>query len=179
MAKTTITIVGNVTADPELKATSNGSSLVNFSVASTERVLDKSTNQWTDGNTSFFRVTAWSQLASNFAASVRKGQEVVVVGTLSQRSYTDSASGEQKSSWEISAESVAVSLRYGTAQFQSVKAQAAQVPAQNAAPVATGPVPGGVPVAAPVVAGVPTVPAGFPAAQPVQPTLGNPVQYNY
>lgn len=159
---TPITVVGNLTADPELKALPNGDSVLNFSVASSTRVFNKETNSWTDGEASFFRVTAWRQLAEHIAASARKGQELIVVGTISQRSYT-TAQGENRSSFEIEADSVGVSLKWGAAAFQPRQAQAAPAPAQVASPQAA------VPVAAPVVAaGVPQVPAGFePVAAPV------------
>ena len=84
---TTLTIVGNLTADPELRFTSTGTAVANFTVASTPRSFDRSTGQWVDGDPLFLRCTAWAQLAEHAAESLTKGMRVIVAGRLRQRSF--------------------------------------------------------------------------------------------
>jgi single-strand DNA-binding protein len=112
MPDTHVTITGNLTADPELKFTANGAAVANFRVAVTSRVRDGDT--WRDGDTSFYRVTAWRDLATNLADSLGKGDRVLVVGQLRQRSW-ETDEGEQRSVVEVTAEEVGPSLRWATA----------------------------------------------------------------
>jgi single-strand DNA-binding protein len=112
MPDTHVTITGNLTSDPELKFTANGAAVANFRVAVTARVRDG--NTWRDGDTSFYRVTAWRDLATNVTDSLGKGDRVVVVGQLRMRSW-ESSEGEQRSVVEVTAEEVGPSLRWATA----------------------------------------------------------------
>ncbi len=84
---TVITLVGNLTDDPELRFTPSGAPVANFTVASTPRFLDKATNEWKDGDTLFLRCTIWRQAAENAAESLQRGMRVIVQGRLKQRSY--------------------------------------------------------------------------------------------
>jgi single-strand DNA-binding protein len=112
MPDTHVTIAGNLTADPELTITNSGAAVANFRVAVTARVRDG--NTWRDGDTSFYRITAWRDLATNLADSLGKGDRVLVVGQLRQRSW-ETDEGEQRSVVEVTAEEVGPSLRWATA----------------------------------------------------------------
>jgi single-strand DNA-binding protein len=112
MPDTHVTITGNLTADPELKFTPNGAAVANFRVAVTARVRDG--NTWRDGDTSFYRVTAWRDLATNLTDSLSKGDRVLVVGQLRMRSW-ETPEGEQRSVIEVTADEVGPSLRWATA----------------------------------------------------------------
>jgi single-strand DNA-binding protein len=115
MADTHVTLTGNLTADPELKFTANGAAVANFRIAVTSRVRDGDT--WRDGETSFFRVNAWRQLAEHVADSLAKGDRAVVVGRLKSRSW-ETPEGEQRSVVEVDADEVAPSLRFAVAKPQ-------------------------------------------------------------
>jgi single-strand DNA-binding protein len=112
MPDTHVTIIGNLTSDPELKFTPNGAAVANVRVAVTARVRDGET--WRDGDTSFYRVTAWRDLATNLTDSLSKGDRVVIVGQLRMRSW-ETPEGEQRSVVEVTAEEIAPSLRWATA----------------------------------------------------------------
>jgi single-strand DNA-binding protein len=112
MPDTHVTITGNLTSDPELKFTPNGAAVANFRVAVTSRVRDGET--WRDGDTSFYRVTAWRDLATNLTDSLGKGDRVVIVGQLRMRGW-ETPEGEQRSVVEVTAEEVGPSLRWATA----------------------------------------------------------------
>ena len=108
-----VTIVGNLTRDPELRYTPNGAAVVKLGVAVSRRVRDES-GQWKDADTSFFDVTAWRSLAENIAESLTQGTRVVVTGRLRTNSW-ETAEGERRSKVEIEADEVAPSLRWATA----------------------------------------------------------------
>jgi single-strand DNA-binding protein len=112
MPETHVTITGNLTADPELKFTPNGAAVANFRVAVTARVRDG--NTWKDGDTSFYRITTWRDLATNLTDSLSKGDRVLIVGQLRMRSW-ETPEGEQRSVVEVTAEEVGPSLRWATA----------------------------------------------------------------
>jgi single-strand DNA-binding protein len=112
MPDTTTTIVGNLTENPELRYTTNGAPVANFTVAVTPRVKDG--DGWRDGETSFLRVAAWRQLAEHAADSLSKGDRVLVYGTLRQRSW-ETPEGERRSTVEVQAEELGPSLRWATA----------------------------------------------------------------
>jgi single-strand DNA-binding protein len=112
MPDTTTTIVGNLTENPELRYTTNGAPVANFTVAVTPRVKDG--DGWKDGETSFLRVTAWRQLAEHAADSLSKGDRVLVYGTLRQRSW-ETPEGERRSTVEVQAEELGPSLKWATA----------------------------------------------------------------
>lgn len=111
---TNITIVGNLTADPELRFTPNGAAVANFTVASTPRILDKATNEWKDGEALFMRCAVWRQAAENIAESLQRGARVIVTGRLKQRSY-DTKEGEKRTVIELDVDEVGPSLKYATA----------------------------------------------------------------
>ena len=112
MADTHVTITGNLTDDPELKHTPNGNLVANFRLAVTARVRDG--DSWRDGDTSFFRITAWRQLAEHIGDSLSKGNRVLVVGQLRARSW-ETPEGERRTVVEVQAEEVGPSLRWATA----------------------------------------------------------------
>src|SRR5271154_405572 len=110
----TITVVGNLTDDPELRFTPSGAAVTNFTVASTPRVLDKATNEWKDGDALFLRCSVWRQAAENVAESLTRGSRVIVQGRLRQRSY-ETREGEKRTVVEMEVDEVGPSLRYATA----------------------------------------------------------------
>lgn len=109
--ETILEIVGNLTADPELKATPTGKMVVSFTVVSTPRSFDKQSNSWKDGDPLFMRCSAWGQLAENVAESLSKGMRVMVQGRLTQRSY-ETKQGEKRTVLELQADEVAASLKF-------------------------------------------------------------------
>lgn len=111
---TTITIVGNLTTDPDLKFTPSGAAVANFTVASTPRTFDKASNEWKDGQALFMRCTIWRQAAENVAESLTRGMRVVVQGRLTQRSF-ETREGEKRTVVELQVDEVGPSLRYATA----------------------------------------------------------------
>lgn len=111
---TTITVVGNIVADPQLRYTPNGVAVASFRMASTPRYLDKNTNEWTDGDALFLGVNVWRQAAENVAESLVKGSRVIVVGRLRQRSY-ETKEGEKRTVYEVEADEVGPSLRNASA----------------------------------------------------------------
>lgn len=111
---TIITVVGNLTADPELRFTPSGAAVANFTVASTPRQFDRQSNEWKDGDTLFMRCSIWREAAENVAESLVKGTRVIVQGRLVQRSY-ETREGEKRTVVELQADEVAPSLRYATA----------------------------------------------------------------
>ena len=112
--ETIITVVGNLTGDPELKFTPSGAAVANFTVASTARTFDKQTNEWKDGEALFIRCDAWRQLAENVAESLQKGQRVVVTGALKVRNF-ERQDGSKGTSVEMSVDEIGPSLRFATA----------------------------------------------------------------
>lgn len=112
--ETIITVVGNLTDDPELKFTPSGAAVANFTVASTPRTFDKQTNEWKDGDALFLRCAAWRQLAENVAESLQKGQRVLVTGALRVRQF-ERQDGSKGTSVEMNVDEVGPSLRYATA----------------------------------------------------------------
>jgi single-strand DNA-binding protein len=111
-----VTIVGNLTDDPELRYTPNGAAVAKFRVAVSPRYKDES-GQWRDGETSFFAVNCWRQLAENAAESLTRGTRVVVTGRLKQRSW-ENQEGEKRSAIEIEADDVGPSLKWATARVE-------------------------------------------------------------
>lgn len=112
--ETTITIVGNLVADPELRFTGAGVAMVKFTVASTERVYDRTTQAWKDGPALFLQCIAWRTMAENTAESLTRGTRVVVSGVLRQRNY-ETKEGQKRTVFEIEVEEVGPSLRFATA----------------------------------------------------------------
>jgi single-strand DNA-binding protein len=112
--ETVITVVGNLTDDPELRFTPSGAAVASFTVASTPRTFDKNTNEWKDGDALFLRCSIWRQAAENVAESLTKGMRVVVQGRLKQRSY-ETREGEKRTVVELDVEEIGPSLKYATA----------------------------------------------------------------
>src|SRR5580698_74074 len=110
----TITVVGNLTNDPELRFTPSGAAVASFTVASTPRTLDRATNEWKDGDALFLRCSVWRQAAENVAESLTRGSRVIVQGRLRQRSY-ETREGEKRTVVEMEVDEVGPSLRYATA----------------------------------------------------------------
>lgn len=120
------TVIGNLTADPELKFTSNGTPVAVFTVASNERYKDGS-GQWQDGPTSFVRCNAWRHLAEHIAESVAKGDRVIVSGTFRQRDY-ETTNGEKRTVWELAVSEAGAALSYATAKVAKAKRDNVPVP---------------------------------------------------
>lgn len=120
--ETVITIIGNLTADPELRTTGNGANVVNFTVASTPRTFNRQSNQWEDGQALFMRCNAWRELAEHCAKTLAKGMRVIVQGRLSQRSYQTN-DGQQRTVMELTVDDIGPSLRYATAQVARQQSQ--------------------------------------------------------
>src|SRR3954447_21971472 len=112
--ETVITVVGNVTDDPELRFTPAGAAVANFTVASTPRSFDRQSNEWKDGDTLFLRCSVWRQAAENVAESLHRGTPVIVQGRLKQRSY-ETREGEKRTVVELEVDEVGPSLRFATA----------------------------------------------------------------
>jgi single-strand DNA-binding protein len=121
MPDTHVTLIGNLTDDPELKFTGNGAAVASFRLAVTPRVKDG--DSWRDGDTSFFRVTAWRDLAEHLTESLAKGARVLVVGQLKARSW-ETPEGEKRSVVEVTAEEVAPSLKWATATVERTSRKA-------------------------------------------------------
>lgn len=113
--ETTITIVGNLTADPELRYTQNGLPVANFTIAATERTFDRDSNEWKDAGTLFLRASVWREFAEHVAGSLTKGSRVIATGRLKQRSYKD-REGNDRTAIELEVDEIGPSLRYATAQ---------------------------------------------------------------
>ncbi|WP_258933229.1 single-stranded DNA-binding protein [Nesterenkonia pannonica] len=113
--ETIITVVGNLTADPELRFTPSGAAVSNFVIASTPRHFDRQANEFKDGETLFMRCTIWREAAENAAESLTRGTRVVAQGRLRARSYQDKE-GNNRTSWELEVDEVGPSLRFATAQ---------------------------------------------------------------
>jgi single-strand DNA-binding protein len=115
----TVTVVGNLTNDPELRFTPSGAAVASFTVASSPRVLDKATNEWKDGDPLYMRCSVWRQYAENVAETLTKGTRVIVTGRLKQRSY-ETREGEKRTVVEMDVEDVGPALRYATAKVNRV-----------------------------------------------------------
>ena len=129
--ETVVTVIGNLTADPELRWTQAGAPVADFTVASTPRAYDRNAGEWRDGDTLFMRCSVWRETAENVAESLRKGMRVIVQGRLTQRSY-DTQQGERRTVVELQVDEVGPSLRRARAQVTRVQAPAASAPAASA-----------------------------------------------
>jgi single-strand DNA-binding protein len=134
---TTITVIGNLTNDPELRFTPSGSAVSNFTVASTPRSFDKNSNEWKDGETLFLRCAAWRELGEHVAESIVKGMRVIVTGRLKSRQY-ETKEGEKRTVIELEVDEIGPSLKYGTAKFtKDTKGKREQIPDAQEDPWAT------------------------------------------
>jgi single-strand DNA-binding protein len=111
---TVITVIGNLTADPELRFTPSGAAVANFTVASTPRTFDRQTNEWKDGEALFLRCNIWREAAENVAESLTRGARVIVSGRLKQRSF-ETREGEKRTVVELEVDEIGPSLKYATA----------------------------------------------------------------
>src|ERR1700704_3574041 len=116
----TITVIGNLTDDPELRFPPSGAAVANFRVASTPRILDRTTNEWKDGEPLFLACNIWRQAAENVAESLQRGARVIVTGRLRQRSY-ETREGEKRTVMELEVDEIGPSLRYATAKVQKMQ----------------------------------------------------------
>jgi len=113
--ETIITVVGNLTADPELRYMQSGVAVANFTIASTPRTFDRQSNEWKDGDALFLRASVWREFAEHVAGSLTKGMRVVATGQLKQRAYKD-RDGNDRTAIELEVDEIGPSLRYATAQ---------------------------------------------------------------
>jgi single-strand DNA-binding protein len=117
--ETILTIVGNLTSEPELRFTASGAAVANFTVASTPRTFDKESEKWVDGDALFMRCSIWRQAAENVAESLTRGARVIVTGRLKQRSY-ETKEGEKRTVVEMDVDEVGPSLKYATVKVNKV-----------------------------------------------------------
>lgn len=136
---TTITIIGNLTSDPELRFSQSGSAVANFTIASTPRTFDRQANEWKDGETLFLRASIWRDTAENVAESLKKGMRVIAQGRLKSRSF-QTKEGENRTVTELEVDEIGPSLKYARANVSRVQqgqqqsggfGQPAQQPAQQ------------------------------------------------
>jgi single-strand DNA-binding protein len=120
--ETVITVIGNLTADPELRFTPSGAAVANFTVASTPRTFDRQSGEWKDGEALFLRCNIWRQAAENTAESLTRGMRVIVSGRLRQRSF-ETREGEKRTVMEMEVDEVGPSLRYATAKVNKALRQ--------------------------------------------------------
>ena len=118
--ETIITLVGNLTADPELRFTPSGAPVANFTVASTPRTFDRATSEWKDGDAMFINCSVWRQAAENAAETLTKGMRVIAQGRLQQRSY-QAQDGSNRTVLELQVDEIGPSLKYATAQVQKMQ----------------------------------------------------------
>ncbi|HEY3691116.1 MAG TPA: single-stranded DNA-binding protein [Pseudonocardiaceae bacterium] len=145
---TVITVIGNLTSDPELRFTPTGDAVANFTVASTPRVLDRQSGEWKDGEALFLRCNIWRQPAENVAGTLTRGARVIVQGRLKQRSF-ETKEGEKRTVVELEVDEIGPSLRYATATVTKVSRNGeAGAPGNN--PSTTGEYPDGYSDASPI-----------------------------
>ena len=125
--ETVITVIGNLTSDPELRYTQNGLAVANFTIASTPKVWDKQAGEFKDGDALFLRASVWREFAEHVAGSLVKGSRVVAVGQLKQRSY-ETKEGEKRTSIELDIDAIGPDLRYATAQVTRAERKAPDDP---------------------------------------------------
>ena len=131
--ETKLTIIGNLTAPPELRFTPSGAAVANFTIASTPRTFDKASNEWKDGDTLFLRCSAWRELAENIAESLTdKGTRVVATGNLVQRSYED-REGQKRTVVELQVDEIGPSLKYASTKVTRTQRSGGTVPTQGTA----------------------------------------------
>ncbi|GGF40678.1 single-stranded DNA-binding protein [Microbacterium sorbitolivorans] len=160
--ETVITVVGNLTADPELRYTQSGVPVANFTIASTPRTFDRASGEWKDGDALFLRASVWREFAEHVAGSLTKGMRVIAQGNLRQRNY-ETREGERRSSIELDVQEIGPSLRYATAQVTRSAAPAGGFGGGRSGG-APQQIPGGAPQAAPQSAGEPWATPGSTGA---------------
>jgi single-strand DNA-binding protein len=142
--ETTITVIGNLTNDPELRFAPSGSAVANFTIASTPRTFDRQSNEWKDGETLFLRASVWKEAAENVAESLTKGMRVIVSGRLKSRSY-ETKEGEKRTVIELEVDEIGPSLKYANTKVNRTNRSSGSGPAGggnfggfNGAPQNTG-----------------------------------------
>lgn len=135
--ETLVTVVGNLTADPELRHTNSGLPVTGFTIASTPRVFDRERNEFIDGEPLFLRCSIWRQAAENAAQSLTKGARVIVTGRLKQRTFDDKE-GIRRTVVEVDAEEIAASLTYAKASVTKTYRPGSTTPAPRPATTGTG-----------------------------------------
>ncbi|WBF79011.1 ssDNA binding protein [Arthrobacter phage Bolt007] len=123
--ETTITLIGNLTSDPELRFTPSGSAVANFTIASTPRTFNRTSNEWEDGETLFLRASVWREAAENVAESLVKGMRVIATGRLKSRSY-ETKEGEKRTVIELEVDEIGPSLRYANAKVNRTQRSGGQ-----------------------------------------------------
>lgn len=131
--ETTLTVVGNLTSDPELRFTQTGKAVANVTIASTPRIFDRASGEWKDGEALFLRGTIWDTYAENVAGSLEKGSMVMATGVLQQRSY-ETKEGEKRTSMELLISEIGPALRYATAVVTRVRKRELAAAGSHAAP---------------------------------------------
>jgi single-strand DNA-binding protein len=160
--ETVITVVGNLTADPELRYTQSGVPVANFTIASTPRTFDRASGEWKDGDALFLRASVWREFAEHVAGSLTKGMRVIAQGNLRQRNY-ETREGERRSSIELDVQEIGPSLGYATAQVTRSAAPAGGFGGGRSGG-APQQIPGGAPQAAPQSGGEPWATPGSTGA---------------
>ena len=138
MSDPTTTIIGNLTADPELRYTQGGIAVANFTIAHTPRVFDKNTNDYVDGDALFLRASCWREFAEHVAATLTKGTRVIATGRLKQRTY-ETRDGEKRTSIELEIEGIGPELRYATAHVARAADRRGQTTPPTSSPSPTPP----------------------------------------
>jgi single-strand DNA-binding protein len=123
--ETTLTVIGNLTSEPELRFTPSGSAVANFTIASTPRTFDKNSNEWKDGETLFLRASVWREAAENVAESLTKGMRVIASGNLKSRSY-ETKEGEKRTVIEFEVDEIGPSLKYANAKVNRTQRSGGQ-----------------------------------------------------
>ena len=123
--ETVVTVIGNLTSDPELRYTQSGLAVANFTIASTPRTFDKASNEWKDGDALFLRASVWREFAEHVAGSLTKGARVIASGRLRQRSY-ETKEGEKRTSMELEIDEIGPSLKYATASLTRASSERGQ-----------------------------------------------------
>ena len=129
--ETVITVIGNLTSDPELRYTQNGLAVANFTIASTPRSFDKASSEWKDGDALFLRASVWRDFAEHVAGSLTKGARVIASGRLVQRSYT-TKEGDKRTSMELEIDEIGPSLKYATASLTRASSGGRSAPTSQA-----------------------------------------------
>lgn len=130
--ETTLTVVGNLTADPELRFTQSGAAVASFTVASTPRTFDKQSGEWKDGEALFLRCNVWRQVAENVAESLKRGHRVLVSGRLRQRSFEHE--GQKRTTMELEVDEIGPSLRYVQVSVRKVDREGGNQPPRQQPP---------------------------------------------
>ena len=118
----TVTIIGNLSGDPELRFTASGHAVANFTIAQTPKSFNRESNQWVDDETLWVRASVWREAAENVAESLSKGMRVIAHGRLKARSY-ETKDGQQRTNWELEVDEIGPSLRWATAQVNRTPKQ--------------------------------------------------------